>query len=94
MLADTRRLHPGFQRLSPLVDDGLFFMLSLSVLAADKEDAMSKFFTYEERLDLQKFLKDSLLFKEISRRLGTIIRCNVNYITKTIKLWPHDMGTC
>lgn len=28
---------------------------------------MSKFFTYEERLDLQKFLKESLSFKEISR---------------------------
>ena len=31
---------------------------------------MSKFFTYEERLELQKYLKESLSFKEISRRLG------------------------
>lgn len=30
---------------------------------------MSKFFTYEERLDLQKYLKDCLSFKEIARRL-------------------------
>lgn len=30
---------------------------------------MSKFFTYEERLELQKYLKESLSFKEISRRL-------------------------
>lgn len=25
---------------------------------------------------------------------GMIIRCNVNYIAKTIKRWPHDMGAC
>lgn len=30
---------------------------------------MSKFFTYEERLTLQKYLKESLSFKEIARRL-------------------------
>lgn len=30
---------------------------------------MSKFFTYEERLELQKYLKEGLSFKEISRRL-------------------------
>ncbi|WP_346870260.1 IS30 family transposase [Clostridium sp. UBA5119] len=30
---------------------------------------MSKFFTYEERLTLQKFLKETLSFKEISRRM-------------------------
>ncbi len=29
---------------------------------------MSKFFTYEERLQLQKYLKESLSFEEISRR--------------------------
>lgn len=30
---------------------------------------MPKFFTYEERLELQKYLKESLSFKEIGRRL-------------------------
>ncbi|WP_459761661.1 IS30 family transposase [Alkaliphilus crotonatoxidans] len=30
---------------------------------------MSKFFTYEERLTLQKYLKESVSFKEIARRL-------------------------
>ncbi len=30
---------------------------------------MSKFFTYEERLNLQKYLKESCSFKEIGRRL-------------------------
>lgn len=31
---------------------------------------MSKFFTYDERLEVQKYLRDSLSFKEISCRLG------------------------
>ena len=30
---------------------------------------MAKFFTYEERLSLQKYLKESRSFKEIGRRL-------------------------
>ena len=30
---------------------------------------MSKFFTYEERLDIQKYLKESLSFKEMARKL-------------------------
>lgn len=34
------------------------------------EEVMSKYFSYEERLDLQKYLKEGLSFKEISRRLG------------------------
>lgn len=33
------------------------------------EVIMSKFFSYEERLELQKYLKKGLSFKEISRRL-------------------------
>lgn len=31
---------------------------------------MSNFFTYDERLEVLKYLKDRLSFKEISRRLG------------------------
>ena len=31
---------------------------------------MSKFFTYDERLEVQKHLKESLSFKEISRRIN------------------------
>src|SRR5665648_259346 len=34
-----------------------------------KESNMSKFFTYEERLTLQKYLKEGQSFKEIARRL-------------------------
>lgn len=35
-----------------------------------KEIIMSKFFSYEERLDLQKYLKDGLSFKKISQKLN------------------------
>jgi IS30 family transposase len=38
-------------------------------LAAKRRVTMSKYFTYEERLSLQKYLKESLSFKEIARRL-------------------------
>jgi IS30 family transposase len=58
-------------------------------LAADKEDAMSKFFTYEERLDLQKFLKDSLSFKEISRRLGK----NPTTISREVRKYSSEIAT-
>ncbi len=34
------------------------------------EEVMSKFFSYEERLELLKYLKEGLSFKEISCRLG------------------------
>lgn len=45
-----------------------FFMpYMLSKLAAKRSVNMSKFFTYEERLTLQKYLKDSLSFKEIAK---------------------------
>jgi len=53
---------------------------------------MSKFFTYEERLDLQKFLKDSLSFKEISRRMEknptTISREVRKYSSEIAKGYP------
>jgi IS30 family transposase len=39
----------------------------LNELAAKRSVIMSKFFTYEERLTLQKYLKDSLSFKEIAK---------------------------
>jgi hypothetical protein len=41
----------------------------LNRLAAKRRVTMSRFFTYEERLTLQKYLKESLSFKEIARRL-------------------------
>jgi len=50
---------------------------------------MSKFFTYEERLDLQKFLKDSLSFKEISRRLDK----NPTTISREIRKYSSEVAT-
>ena len=48
---------------------------------------MSKFFTYEERLDLQKLLKESLSFKEISRKLEKIQQLyHVKYVSIVLKL--------
>ncbi|HYF83897.1 MAG TPA: IS30 family transposase [Clostridia bacterium] len=53
---------------------------------------MSKFFTYEERLELQKFLKECLSFKEISRRLDknptTISRELQNHYSEVATGYP------
>lgn len=40
------------------------------MLVAERRNNMSSFFTYEERLDLQKYLKEGISFKEIGRRMG------------------------
>ena len=50
---------------------------------------MSKFFTYEERLELQKFLKESLSFKEISRRLDK----NPTTISREIRKYCSEVAT-
>lgn len=50
---------------------------------------MSKFFTYEERLDLQKFLKESLSFKEISRRLDK----NPTTISREVRKYSAEVAT-
>lgn len=50
---------------------------------------MSKFFTYEERLDLQKYLKESLSFKEISRRLGK----NPTTISREVRKYSSEIAT-
>lgn len=50
---------------------------------------MSKFFTYEERLELQKYLKESLSFKEISRRLGK----NPTTISREIRKYSSEIAT-
>ncbi|MGE4271251.1 MAG: helix-turn-helix domain-containing protein [Desulfitobacterium sp.] len=53
---------------------------------------MSKFFTYEERLNLQKYLKESHSFKGIGRRLGkdpTIISREVRkYLAEVATGYP------
>jgi transposase, IS30 family len=56
---------------------------------------MSKFFTYEERLELQKYLKESLSFKEISRRLDknpTTISREVRKNSSEVATGPYN--TC
>lgn len=50
---------------------------------------MSKFFTYEERLHLQKFLKESLSFKEISRRLDK----NPTTISREVRKYSSEIAT-
>jgi IS30 family transposase len=50
---------------------------------------MSKFFTYEERLDLQKYLKESLSFKEIGRRLGK----NPTTISREVRKHLSEVAT-
>ena len=53
---------------------------------------MCKFFTYEERLNLQKYLKESFSFKEIGRRLGkdptTISREVRKYLSEIATGYP------
>lgn len=50
---------------------------------------MSKFFTYEERLELQKNLKESLSFKEISRRLDK----NPTTISREVRKYCSEVAT-
>lgn len=50
---------------------------------------MSKFFTYEERLDLQKYLKECLSFKEISRRMAK----NPTTISREIRKYSSEVAT-
>lgn len=50
---------------------------------------MCKFFTYEERLELQKFLKESLSFKEISRRLDK----NPTTISREVRKYSSEVAT-
>jgi transposase, IS30 family len=50
---------------------------------------MSKFFTYEERLSLQKYLKESRSFKEISRRLGK----NPTTVSREVRKYLSEVTT-
>lgn len=50
---------------------------------------MSKFFTYEERLDLQKYLKESLSFKEIARRIGK----DPTTISREVRKYSSEVAT-
>ena len=58
-------------------------------MAEDKDDAMSKFFTYENRLDLQKGLKDSLSIKSIAAQLDK----NPTTVAREIKKYSSEVAT-
>ena len=59
------------------------------MLTADKEDTMSKFFTYEERLNLQKKLKESMSIKAIAADLGK----NPTTVSREIKKYSSEVAT-
>nr|WP_306345599.1 helix-turn-helix domain-containing protein [Clostridium sp. N3C] len=61
----------------------------LNELAAIRRVTMSKFFTYEERLTLQKHLKESLSFKEITRRLNK----NPTTISREVRKHLSEVAT-
>ncbi|NOW02901.1 IS30 family transposase [Clostridium beijerinckii] len=50
---------------------------------------MSKFFTYEQRLDLQKYLKESLSFKEIARRMAK----DPTTISREVRKYSYEVAT-
>lgn len=50
---------------------------------------MSKFFTYEDRLDLQKYLKVSVSFKEIARRIDK----NPTTISREVRKYSSVIAT-
>lgn len=50
---------------------------------------MSKFFIYEERLDLQKYLKEGLSFKQIAHRMGK----DPTTISREIRKYSSEVAT-
>lgn len=50
---------------------------------------MSKFFIYEERLDLQKYIKEGLSFKQIAQRMGK----NSTTISREIRKYSSEVAT-
>jgi len=59
------------------------------MLAAERRVIMSTFFTYEERLTLQKHLKESQSFKEIARNLGK----NPSTISREVRKYLSEVAT-
>ena len=58
-------------------------------MATDKEDVMSKFFTYEERLTLQKELRESHSLKSIAKLLDK----DPTTISREIKKYSSEVAT-
>ena len=69
-----------------------FFMILCDILirlAAETEDIMANFFTYEERLTLQKLLKEGLSFKKIAVQLGK----DPSTISREVREYAVELGT-
>lgn len=67
----------------------LFLCDILIKLAAETEDIMANFFTYEERLTLQKLLKEGLSFKKIAVRLHK----NPSTISREVRKYAVEIAT-
>lgn len=50
---------------------------------------MSNFFTYEQRLDLQKYLKESVSFKQIAYRIGK----DTTTISREVRKYSSEVAT-
>ncbi|MEY8002003.1 helix-turn-helix domain-containing protein [Clostridium sp. Mt-5] len=86
------RLHPGLQKigcLSIFLFANYFNFIYPLVVGGRNGGYMSKFFTYEERLDLQKYLKESLSFKEIARRVGK----DLTAISREVRKYSSEVAT-
>lgn len=64
-------------------------MIFYPQLAAIKEDTMSNFFTYEERLTLQKYLREGLSFKQIAK----ILDKNPTTISREVRKYSVEIAT-
>lgn len=88
----TGGLRPGFQKdqlwLVFLFAQFLLLLYPCTV-GGRLEDTMSKFFTYEDRLNLQKYLKDSLSFKEIARRMDK----DPTTISREVRKYSSEIAT-
>lgn len=73
-------------------DNSYFHILTCGILirlAAETEDIMANFFTYEERLTLQKLLKEGLSFKKIASQLHK----DPSTISREIRRYAVEIAT-
>ena len=67
-----------------------FFLCDILIrLAAETEDIMANFFSYEERLTLQKLLKEGLSFKKIAAQLGK----DPSTISREVRKYAVEIAT-
>ena len=67
-----------------------FFLCDILIrLAAETEDIMANFFSYEERLTLQKLLKEGLSFKKIAVQLGK----DPSTISREVRKYAVEIAT-